>query len=234
MQLLTPQAVKDLRGGEQVREALRIKETQEAIKKLNMNLANAEADFASTLARQNKEWAKQEEDHAARVKEMQKEIETLEEKRRIALIPVETLKKEASELMQLAKDSLEKNKAKESELEDIQMHLEDLLDEAGARKIDLLEFEKRLDVREKGIGQQAEQSKNGAEKLSKAMQDFQVYMATEGAKLLEERKELELLRINLEAKAEKNLRDSQEVRKEGRVLEDQRATLERAFARLNK
>lgn len=234
MQLLTPQAVKDLRGGEQVREALRIKETQEAIKKLNVNLANAEADFAFALARHNKEWAKQEKEHSQRLGEMKKEIEILEAKRSEALIPVNILRKEAEELMQLAKKSLEKNQTKESELEDIHIHLEDLLDDAGARKIDLLEFEKRLEARERGIEQQAEQSKSGAEKLSKAMQDFQVYMATEESKLIANRKELELLKINLEAKSEKNRREFESLDKERKILEDQRATLERAFARLKK
>ena len=83
MQLLKPQENKDLKSAQDLRNIIRTQEILKAEQDARLKLANAEADFNNTLAKNRDKWAKEEETHSTRVREMNTEIENLELQKQI-------------------------------------------------------------------------------------------------------------------------------------------------------
>lgn len=232
MKLMSPSEVKDAGNSETTRQILRAKEAQEMTEKWSKSLARAEADFASASARRLEEWAKGEEEHSKRVKEMADEVEKLEARKAQALIPVEVYKQEAEEKMKKAEKIISDYEEKEEDLEETKELLQDKLDDVGEREIDVTERENKCKLREKGIDEQSEQLKLGIKKLSDSMLSFQSYMKTEEAKLNEKRKEIKLKEINMGAREDKYQRDLKALADYDSKLKDERGVLDRGFKEL--
>lgn len=232
MRLLSPNQTKDLEGEEVTRQILRAKESQEMATKWHKRLADAEADFAHSTARQQKEWAEMEKEHEVRLKEMAVEIESLESRKTQALIPIEIYKKQAQDLMDSAQAREEAAKKQEDDAERTKDILEDKLDDVSDREIAAEEKERKLLTREQGIAQQSEEVRQGSARLSEAMENFKAYCAVEESKLRQKRKENGLKEANLEAREDKITRETDALKIFATRLTDERETLGRAWKEL--
>ena len=129
MKLFSPQEVRDKKNLETARDILRTKEVEDVLKRTNQQLAQAEADFASALAKNKRIWANEETEHAKRVSEMSEEIKELEQRKAQALIPIQMYKDQADTLLKEAQEALELAKVREYQARETQNALEDKLDE---------------------------------------------------------------------------------------------------------
>lgn len=172
MKLLTQQDTRDTKAQEENLVLLRTQELNVAADKARKNLANAEADFKTTLAKNLEIWAKEEETHSNRVKEMSGEISQLEAKRAEALVPVTKLQQEAEELIAQYTLKNKETETKNTELEELREKLENKLDEIGQEKQDFLKARQKLELQQQGLDQQVENTKIGIKKLSAEIANF--------------------------------------------------------------
>lgn len=232
MKLLSPSQNKDARQTELTRQLLRAKEVEEIVNSTNLKLAKSEADFNASLARNRTIWAKEEEEHAKRIKEMEEEVAILQAKKDQALIPIEMYKKEADSLMLEAKQVFDHVKNKEIENEQLKEILEEKLSELSDRENSIKEQEQRIITAKEGIKSQQETTALQAEMLSSQIDEFRVKRDSEERELQKRKNELFMAEANFEAKIEKYKRDLDAVRKLEIKLKDERATLDREYARL--
>lgn len=231
MKLLTQTQVKDLKSAELTRDILRVKETDEQVRRVNARLASAEADFATVLARHRREWADEELSHDERLREMDAEIRVLEDRKKQALIPLEVYKVQADTLLKEAKYVLDSAKEREEEAQRTLFILENRLDDVSEREIDVGDAEASLEKRKKGIEAQEEQTKMMAAQLSHDMQVFYEKRDSEEMRMVERRKEIQMAEITVDSKIEKVKRDIEANRLYEIRLKDERATLDRIIKR---
>lgn len=232
MKLLSPFQSQEKQQTEVTRKLLRVQEVEELAKRANERLARAESDFNSVLAKNQLRWLQEEEDHQKMVKEMADEVEILENRKKQALIPIEIYKKEADDLLLEARKIVLRSKEKEENNDILAERLEEKLTEVADREISLKLQEQQLESKKLGISSQQETLKKSVAKLSEEMIAFHEKQKAEEASLLERKKEISLAEINFSAKREKYARDLEALITWDKQLKDERATLERAFARL--
>ena len=190
-------------------------------------MAEAEADFASVLARHRITWAEEEREHDERMRQMQKEVSVLEDRKKQALIPLEIYKVQADTLLKEAQEALQRTKEKELKNEEIAELLQDRLDEVGEKESDVQSLESRLLSKQKGIEDQAEQVKAASQQLVYDQQSFYEIRDKQQKEILERRKEIQIAEITVNAKIEKIKRDIEAMRIYDIQLKDERATLDR-------
>lgn len=232
MKLLQPAQVKDLKSQEVVKQILRAKEVEEIVNKNNLKLAKSEMDFNMALARYRTAWEEEEREHKEAVKIREKEIEELELKRQKALTPIQLEVQRNNELIKETKLKWQEVKEKEQKVEEIIELLQDKLDIVSERETIVEKIEKEQENKQKSINIQNDMSKRGAELLTKQIADFKLKQSIAEQNLASKEKDLRIIEINLDAKAEKNKRDIEAIEKERIRLNDMRATLERAMRRL--
>lgn len=231
MKLLSPLAQKDKQQEETVRKILRTQETEELAKKANIKLARAEADFNEALARNRSKWALEEEEHAKRILHMSDEVAALENRKKDALVPISMYKEEVDKTMAEAKNIVARAKEKEENVDYLTEKLEEKLTEVGDRENAVAKEEQRQTIAKEGIESQKEQVRSGVKQLSQEMLDFHVCKEKEEANISERKKEVALAEINVVAQAEKNQRDLDAMKIWDIQLKDERATLDREYAR---
>lgn len=127
MKLLSIKQTKQIEEVNRSVDIMRMQELNKAADIARKNLAEAEADFNATLARNRERWAQEEAEHVSRTHEMEQEIYTLENRK---------------------KASLESN---QDDLEALAEKLQDKLDAVGEKEQDLIQFEKTLLLRQESI-----------------------------------------------------------------------------------
>lgn len=231
LKLLTPQEVKDTVNQETARQALRTKATTEAAQKANMNLAKAEADFASALARHRKEWEQEELEYEKWKADMEAETRRLYDERAKALIPISVEKEKVDNLYKEVGELFTKVKEKEEYVERTQEILEEKLDELGSREADVRAEEERVLSLRKGAEAQQEATKAGSEALTRSLAEFARKTALKEAELADRNNTLTMAELSYTARMEAIKRTIQALEKERLQLADQRATLEREYKR---
>lgn len=208
MKLLAPSATKDLKSLEVTRELLRSQEMQKVADKTRKELANAEADFNQTLAKNRNIWAKEEEEHSNRIREMDSEIKVLEREKQIALEPIEIFRKQATDELLKATALKEKLEIKEKEIETLDEKLQDKLDKVGQEEEDNLKESQRLELQKQGIESQKQAVVAGAKRLSSQIVDF-TETKKQAEKNIDERKTaITLIEVSLSSK-ETNLKNKE-------------------------
>ncbi len=233
MKLLTPQATKEGQGSQLAREALRVKEMATVTDKARKDMANAQAEFQTALAKNRNLWADEEADHNKRVLEMLAEIKQLNKLREQALIPIEAVKEDAAKLMVDARIYLAKAKKQTEDLELTTELLQDKLDAVGQKEQDLKAVEQRQLSREVGIKLQTEQIHERVRQLNRETLDFGLTRTKAEQDINERKTALVLWDRTLVAKEETLKNTEKELIVLRKQLDDQRATLERAFKRLS-
>lgn len=231
MKLLSPVARKDKEQEEITRKILRIQEVEDMTKKVNAQLSRAQADFSDVLARNKEKWAIEEEEHLNRVKDMQKEVEALENRKKQALIPIQMYKKEADKMLEEAQEILKKAQEKEENADFLTEKLEEKLTELGDREKNIIKEEQRIEIAKEGIKTQQEATRDGIKRLSEEMVKFHEKQESDQANIDERKKEVALAEINLNAKLDKYARDLEALKIFEAQLKDERATLDREYSR---
>ncbi len=144
----------------------RISELDNLLLRKRKELETINSDFENVLKRQGERLDKQELEFNLKVEKLKLEVKDLEERKKIALVPLDSKWKEIEQA-----DKLVKQTAYEvaQELEDIaerQELLEDRLTEVADRELNAKELAKKQLSKQKGIDQQAEQIKLQAKSLN--------------------------------------------------------------------
>jgi hypothetical protein len=234
MKLMSPFVSRDKQQEEQTRKILRIQEIEDLSKKANAKLANVEADFANSLAKNREKWAIEVEEKQKMMEEMDQEIKKLEDRKIQALIPVELDKKRILKELKDSKVTFERLKKKEITVDKLSDILGQKLTDCEDRE-HLIEIEEQKQkIARQGIESQQNTTKLGAEKLSKEIIAFNEKQKLEDSLLLERKNKISIIEINFEAKLDKYIRDLDALKIWETQLKDERAILERAFERLKK
>lgn len=234
MKLWSPSEAKSLKDQDLTRSILRVQETERVIKDTNMRLAKSQAEFQEMLARNRGQWAKEEEEHNKRVKEIQREIDELEAKKLNALVPINILKDAVTNDMKDAERFLAQLREREANVETLTETLEDRLDEVGEREQNVKKQEISLALKKQSIDRQSEVVAESSEKLTQEISNFSVKME-ESEKDLTKRKTTLLLRErSVEAQEKTQERTAKALADKERQLTDERGTLDRAWKEFNR
>lgn len=209
----------------------RIQELRDAESLVLRNTNKAELEFQVSLARFRKEWADEQEKHLAWKKETETDIRSLEEKRRVLLVPVSELESKAKKKNEEADERLKELKKKELDIEETKGMLEDRLDDVGAREQDVERKEKELKSKEEGIALSAQELLGERETFNKTVADFESSSKQRNLELSEKAKDIFLRERSVESREQALFGRENDLRKKERQLEDQRHTLEREIAR---
>lgn len=231
MKLMSPFQNKDQQQSELTRKILRIQETEKLAEITNAKLARAEADFSSMMARNQAKWAQEEEEHMKLMKDREQEVNTLENRKQQALIPIEVYKKQADVLIEEAQGFVARAKEKEEKADELLENLEEKLTSVSDREFIVARDEEKLKIAKEGIKSQQESTKKGVEQLSKAMIEFHEKQKLDEASLLQRQKEVTMAEISFNAKVEKYKRDLEALRILEAQIKDERATLDREYKR---
>jgi len=233
MKLLPPQEVKNLKESQTVKELLRAKEMAEVTDKTRKALAKAEADFNTTLAKNRTAWALEEEAHDKRVREMAQEIRVLEKRRQQALIPIDAVKSEADTFLAEAKKVYAQVTEIREEEENLTEELENKLDLVGQRGQDLDRREAEISNKEYGLRLQTEQMLNQLRAFNAERVELDSKKMKAEQDIDERKTALVLWDRQLVAKEERLNNKEKGLDTLAKQLDDRRATLDRAFARLS-
>lgn len=128
--LLTPVEIESVKAAEIANDIRRAKQTKTVLDEAERQLRDVEAKFEVTLTRQRAQYAKMEEEALGKIKALKKEVEELEERKRLATIPIDDLKKKAHDTL------IEADRIK-AESEELRELLESKLDALSDREVDL-------------------------------------------------------------------------------------------------
>lgn len=202
MKLLTPTQQKDLKEQQNLKEILRAQELEKAAAASRVSLANAQADFNATLAKNREIWALEELEHENRVKERKAEINALEAQKLSLLIPLDILKDSAITTLNDAEAYVASLRQREEDNESLTETLQDMLDEVGQKGQDIERAKQILDIKTEEFLKQSKLCEENNKRLALATAEF---MASKQAQetILETRKtNLTLEETSLNAKAE--------------------------------
>lgn len=234
MKLLPPSETQDLRSVEISRDILRIQEVKKLLKEEEIRLARAEADFSSMIARKQKEWAVEEENHLKEVERRKKEIEDLEAKKLNFLIPFNILKKGSDDKIFEAEKFLSSLREREQKADDLLEILEDRLDGVSERELAVKKVEDSQKLAWEGIRRQQESVKEGSGQLTQQIKDFISKKASEEKEIGERKTALVILERTLLTKQQTQKRNEKELSDWSIRLHDERQTLDAAWKELER
>ena len=234
MQLLKPQENKDLKSAQDLRNIIRTQEILKAEQDARLKLANAEADFNNTLAKNRDKWAKEEETHSTRVREMNTEIENLELQKLNTLVPFNILKEGVYADMSDAEAYLKKLRDREEYNDDLTEKLQDKLDDVGAREQDLKQKTLEVSIREDGLQRQNQNTNIATEKLNNELMAFAAYKKENEDLLLQRRLIADRTDEGLVMRELELNKKTKEVNDRAIRLADERGVLDRAWKELQR
>ena len=234
MQLLKPQENKDLKSAQDLRNIIRTQEILKAEQDARLKLANAEADFNNTLAKNRDKWAKEEETHSTRVREMNTEIENLELQKLNTLVPFNILKEGVYADMSDAEAYLKKLRDREEYNDDLTEKLQDKLDDVGAREQDLKQKILEVSIREDGLQRQNQNTNIATEKLNNELMAFAAYKKENEDLLLQRRLIADRTDEGLVMRELEINKKTKEVNDRAVRLADERGVLDRAWQELRR
>jgi hypothetical protein len=233
MKLLNPAQTLDIKAREETREVLRMQEYNKATEKARHNFNQAEADFNLMLAGQRQRWANEEKEHEKRSKEMTDETKRLEIARAIAMQPIEQLQKEAEMTRLEANKLVEELEEKQAECDELNERLQDKLDSLGEREQNVLIAEQRNKLMQDGNEMQRENIILMSKDLTDSISKFKKEKLIEEQNIDKRKTELFLMERSLIAKDE-SIKEMAKKLEEWKIrLQDERDTLNRAFARIS-
>ena len=234
MKQLSLATTNDLKAQEQARDLIRAEEIREITKEINIGRANADADFQATLARNRTVWAQEELDHQRRKIEMDKEISKLEAERLSLLIPIGIIGKGAGSRMEEAVNFLASLKEREKNVDELTELLQDKLDSVGEREETVRTREQRVELKEMGVKNQYESTIEGSKALSKEIKDFAVIRGKAEKEIGDKKETLTLKEKTLNSREASLVAREKSLNDTDRQLKDERGTLARAWAELER
>lgn len=173
MKLLTPKEVVDRKQAEVVKDISRTESVKKALDTVTGQLNESEARFAMALSNQRVRWSREEQEATNRIKELNEEIKTLEDKLKTSIVPIEEREKKSYALFIEAEKVLADAHSKLHESEQIKESnsvnedlLMDKLDSFHEKQQDLDLRESKLIVREKAVEEERAVIRNLSKELS--------------------------------------------------------------------
>jgi DNA uptake protein ComE-like DNA-binding protein len=233
LKLFTPQEARELNNAQNIRDRQRIKETQEELGRKQLQLANVEVSFNTSLAKQREVWAQEEKNHAERFFAMELEIKNLEKRKEEALIPIAEIEQKAHTIFNEAETRLSEVIQKEIEFEDVKEKLMKRLDDVSEKEQSLQSEQQTIIKTKESIKQEEEALSLNRNALSESIIAFNSYITEQNSFILKEKTALIMRERTIEARTE--LFNKREKKLENDIirLNDGRKTLERALARIN-
>lgn len=234
MKLFTAEEIKNSKATELARDLKRTADIKETLDRVRTNLNNANRDFELALARHRVEWAKEEEERAKRIGDLEIEIKDLAKKREALLIPIEIDRKKVDNIISEANDLMSQALEKQKDADELSEKLQDRLDEVSEKEESLEQREKILFLREKGIETQTENTKRFVEDSNRRVAEWVANMESKDKENATKKKTLELKEIEISHR-EKDLKEKQkDLRLREIALKDQYETLLRTQKQLQK
>lgn len=234
MKLLSPTAHNTASKDQQLRTIIRNQELDKAAKEARIELANAESEYQTALARNRKNWALEEQEHEERVKERNIEIDRLEAKRLNAMIPINILKESAEEQLAEAETYVASIRKREEDNEILAEQLQNKLDEVGAKEQDLIKLSQELQIKSDSLIQQQASTVAGIKSLNTEMAKFAIDRGVDEERINQRKTELALIERTLVTKAAKLKYAEKDLEDLRIVLADERGTLQRAWQELER
>ena len=232
MRLFTPTDAQSQVRHQKVQQAIRDKQLTEAIDGKRAELARLEANFQELLFSQRARWAKEEMDYITDTETRRRELEKLEEAKRIALIPIEDLRKRTDTVYQEALQERAKALQMQTECEEESAALEERVDDLYELEGFLNKKKEDLARREEGLKLQEQTSSYRTRALSEAMDKFRVEHETVLMSLEDERERLRIWKMQLESTEQELQARKQGLENRERYLNDKYDTLLRTEKRI--
>lgn len=229
MKLLTPQDAQSAQGKEISLSLLRIQELVEVEKQYRIKIAKAEADYNDSLVKHYQKTAELEGEFMTRKKELEGEIQKLQEDRKRALAPVMALQNEVIETKHLVDEVKKHNDSRTDELDDLQESLEERLDSLGEKEVAVEGKYEWLQQKEESIEAQAQLVRNQSELLTKEMSDWFRQKSQEEVELRDKEEKVLLREKTVAAKEELLQSHERNLHEREARLQDERQTLDRAW-----
>lgn len=151
MRLLTPPQGKSRREIELAEQAVRAQELDELVQTKKKELNDIDLTFERSLSEKGKANYEEEEEHKARIRILEQDVQNLERRRERALLPLESKEKELQDKESALLKREREVTTKESEAEYTAQSLQDKLDTVSEREEDALEYSVTLTSREANI-----------------------------------------------------------------------------------
>ncbi|MDE2101559.1 MAG: hypothetical protein KGL39_30215 [Patescibacteria group bacterium] len=234
MKIFSPteaKAAAEERADKDLRRASTIADTTKELLEMK---AQTEREFAETLERQKKEAAAFHEEQLAKKKELEREVERLEKRRKEALMPL-LIKEEDIHSVQEALHARELVVArKETEQEEESRALMRRLDEVSSKEQELSEREARTKRIEQGAEFQKNQVAADARRLGIQLADFQKMVEDKEIAFAYRQSELDAQAKLQQEKEQLFIQREKEIAAGKRLLEDQRSLLAKGFEELRR
>ncbi len=177
MKLLIPSQNHQKEEEEVARLILRTTDAQEENKRINQKLAQSVKEFDETMQRQRDEFAAEMRDHQQKILAAKSELESVIDKTKRAMEPIEDIKRRTEQELQ---DAINKNKElvrRQEEVEEQAEILQDRLDYVGYREQNIKNAEeknesdrKKIEIQQTYVDQMTERLNTN---IAKASQDAQ-------------------------------------------------------------
>lgn len=155
MKLLSIKEALSKKNRQQTLQVLRAQEIGEELDERRTTLNELREQFDLTLKNQQEVWAKEKEDHATWRNEAQTEVMRLEERRFLALLPLEKDKEKLNNERQTFEADKALFDAEKLVFEENKLSFTARLDQVAERELQVSKAEQSVSIRQQGVEQQA-------------------------------------------------------------------------------
>jgi chromosome segregation protein len=220
MELFKANEIKSNQEQQALLQAKRLSGITLALNKLKEETESAQKEYENTLIRNSDNLRNIEITHETKIKEMTEEVLSLEQRKALALLPLEEkereLKVEAESLKKKEKD-IENIK---EDLKETRNLLEEKLTETEEKFEDLNRMKKLQEVSQTGLNTQREQVSLQAKSIDKLTEEALLKIKTREAELNKKETELNLIKKALDSKEESFIKREQELENKDIALID--------------
>ncbi|SRR6266481_9350473 len=220
MKLLSIKETVARKDKQQQLQAIRAQEIGETLESRRTQLNDLEAEFDQKLSHQQSLWAEEVEKHALWRNQAQAEVMTLENKRYLALLPLEKQQEELNNEREALEASKSAFSAEKQHFEELKMALKTRLDEVAERELRATNTEYELTVRKQGIDQQGTSIAAQSKELTARLMEFSREMLAKTTNLAEREKTLKAQTDGNAAQVARLAGWEQELKNERRGLQD--------------
>lgn len=234
MKLLSPIETRDKRESQNLALSSKSASLDEAIVAKHNELLSLDEEFLRVINKQRLERLEEDREWTERNSELRKEVDSLERRRNIALVPLEEREKEIQtreEVLLQREQEVVSGEERVSEMQDL---LETRLDEASERLGSVSSEEKALARKKSGIEMQAQETVKRTDKLNDVLEESFSVLEKANKNIATQRAELSGRETILSEKEARLTKKEEDLSSRERALTDRYATLERAVKEATK
>lgn len=231
MKLLSPNEAKASFVNKQANDVVQVGYMKRVLADLQNSINTEKTKFEENLANQRKVYNDEKLSLQGEIRALEGIIEAKRAERDTLMIPVDSLKNEAEELVKVLKEKEQEVNKKIEELEDSIELAQIKLDRISEREQEISDLEVKLITKKVGIDQEAEQVSSGHSRLNQLIQDFNKEVEKKSKELAEKESILAIEQKRVRERIELKEKEFVEIEK---GLADKRATLDAGFEELRR